>query len=534
MQKLWLVMSCMLLWCCAIQAQHAETDAPAQKGILNLPGKVITGLQDQYARLTASIEKQNEKLLQRMQEQEAKLRKKLKGKDSASYAATYSEAKAQYDQLFAKLHQPADSITDASLKEYLPGLDSVQTSIGYLLNKDRLASLSNNIRTEIPDVNNEINKLLPTDKLQQMQALQSQIKTLQTRLQQSSDIQSFIRSRHQELKDKITNSAYLKNIKGINKEVYYYQQRLQEYKDLLNDKEKLKEKLLSSVRELPAFKKFMSENSNLSKLFRMPGSEAADGGSALASLAGLQTRAAVTQQLMQRMGTASTGTAGNTTPTPEAIIGPQLQAAQSQLQEVKNKLSQLGTSLGNAGANSDMTMPKGFKPNDTHTKTFLQRITYSMQMQSQSGNAWLPTTSDIALMAGYKLNDNINTGLGVSYKLGWGEGWKNIRFTNEGFGIRGFSEWKARGSFWMYAGFEMNYLHSFSNLRELSDSYKNNISLWQRSALAGLSKKYPLPALKKGESKKQREGSVQVLYDLLHRSHQPNSQALVVRVGWGL
>jgi hypothetical protein len=48
------------------------------------------------------------------------------------------------------------------------------------------------------------------------------------------------------------------------------------------------------------------------------------------------------------------------------------------------------------GGSSDMAMPE-FKPNNQKTKSFWKRMEYGLNIQSQKTNAFLPTTSDIAL-----------------------------------------------------------------------------------------------------------------------------------------
>jgi len=62
------------------------------------------------------------------------------------------------------------------------------------------------------------------------------------------------------LKEQLVNTGLVKQLKGINKQVYYYQAQLSAYKEILNDREKLKEKLLETVRTLPAFQKFWQKN----------------------------------------------------------------------------------------------------------------------------------------------------------------------------------------------------------------------------------------------------------------------------------
>ena len=127
-----------------------------------------------------------------------------------------------------------------------------------------------------------------------------------------------------------------------------------------------------------------------------------------------------------------------------------------------------------------MEMPD-FKPNSQKTKKFFDRIEYGMNIQSQRARYYFPAMSDIAITAGYKLNDKSVIGLGISYKVGLGRGWDKMKITHEGVGLRSYADIKAKGSFWLTAGYEMNYLQSFNKIENLK-----SLSAWRRSALAGV------------------------------------------------
>ncbi len=84
-----------------------------------------------------------------------------------------------------------------------------------------------------------------------------------------------------------------KATRTFNKELFYYSQQVQEYKDMLNDPDKLLTKSLELLNKLPAFQSFMQQHSELAGLFAVPAGYGSN-----QSLAGLQTRSQV-QQLMQ-------------------------------------------------------------------------------------------------------------------------------------------------------------------------------------------------------------------------------------------
>lgn len=490
MRPSYVILSICLLFCASlIQAQPIDSTIN-QLPITDVNVKVLSGLQKQYSGLQAKVNKQSSKLLSKMQRQEDKLRKKLNATDSLKAKALFTEdIQDRYKDLQSNLTNKADKLKRFPLKEYIPGIDSMQTSLNFL---------SKNVN-------------LPTDKIEQIKEVSEKLKSLQAELQKANDIQAFIRERGAQLKEQLLNSGLAKQLKGINKNVYYYQQQLSEYKELLNDKQKLKQKLLETVRTLPAFQKFWQKNSYLAALFPTP-----DNAGTEQALAGLQTRASVQAAVAQRVGTAA-----GTNVDPQQYFQGQVDAAQAQLSQLKDKINK----FSNDGGSSDMTQPD-FSPNSEKSKSFLKRLEYGMNIQSEKGRYSLPAMSDIALTLGYKLSDNKRMGIGASYKVGWGD-IKHIKVTSEGVGIRSYvdikmptvAKGKILGGIWFSGGFEYNYLSSFKTIQELH----RNVDVWQRSALLGLSKKYKVG---------RKEGNMQLLYDFLHNQQTPPGTALKFRLGY--
>ncbi|MFI5131079.1 MAG: hypothetical protein ACHQFX_13850, partial [Chitinophagales bacterium] len=112
-------------------------------------------------------------------------------------------------------------------------------------------------------------------------------------------------------------------------------------------------------------------------------------------------------------------------------------------------------------------------------------------------------------------------GVGVSYKLGWGQNWNHISFTNEGVGLRTYVDWRIKGGLWISGGYEQNYKRAFS------ESYLLRFNnAWQQSGLLGLSKVVPL------KTKFFKKTKMQLLWDFLSYQQVPRSQSLVVRIGY--
>jgi hypothetical protein len=463
--------------------QSADTSATGQSPLVDkLSDKTLKGLDKKYSSLQQSVDQQSMKLLNRMKKQEIRLGKEMQQKDSIKAKQLFSDATLRYEELKTKLSSPVTGLVPRPLQEYVPRLDSLQTVMHFLGQPG--AGIS----------------AISGGKLQQVQILGQHLQQLEGKMQQAGEIQDFIRQREEQLKDQLTQYGMGKQLLGINKEVYYYQQRLSDYKAILNDQEKLESTAMDLVRQLPAFQQFIQQNSYLAQLFPRP----ANYGTAQA-LAGLQTSASVGSMISQQAATMSSGT------NPQAYLQQQAQAAQDQLNQLKDKVEKLG------GGSSNMEMPQ-FQPDGQKTKRFLQRLEYGFNIQSQQSTNFLPVTTDAALSVGYRISDKATLGMGLAYKIGWGRGWNKISLSNQGIGLRSYIDIRAKGSIWITGGFEYNYQQEFEKWSQIS-----NLDVWQKSALIGVTKKYKIG---------KRTANMQLLYDLLATYQLPRAQAFKFRIGY--
>jgi hypothetical protein len=376
---------------------------------------------------------------------------------------------------------------------YIPMIDSVKTSLAFLDKNNAILGQGKEV----------------TDKLK---GSVSQVNQLQSRLQQSEQIKAFIQQRKQQIKSSLSKFSSLpqgimNDFTGFNKEAYYYSAQLKEYKDMLNDPDKLIQKGLSLLNKLPAFTQFMKQNSELASLFRLP-----DNYGTPQSLAGLQTRSQVQQQIQTQLAGAG--------PNAQQYLQRNLQGAQSQLNQLKDKMNKLGGS-----GSGDMEMPD-FKPNNQRTKNFWQRLEYGSNIQTARNN-FFPTTTDLGLSVGYKLTDKSVVGIGASYKMGWGKDIKNISISSQGMGLRSYMDVKLKGSFYASGGFEYNYQPI--NADSLSSTAVMNwkdVSSWQQSGLVGVSKIISI------KSKFFKKTKLQLMWDFLSYQQVPRTQPVKFRVGY--
>ncbi len=441
--------------------------------------KYLDQLEQKAGQLEEKLDRASAKLFTSLFKHEARLQRKLAKKDSAAASKIFGDKEAAYQQLQNKLNAGALPQT------YIPSLDTLSSSLKFLQQQPQLLNATG-------DVSKRIQQSL------------SKVKGVESQLGKAEEIKQFLKQRRQYLRQQLENTGLAKELKAFNKEVYYYSAQVNEYKQVLKDHKKAEKKALELLSKTQLFKDFMKKNSLLASLFRLPGDP--NDPQFQASLAGLQTRSQVNNLVQQQISTGG--------PNAQAQFSQNMQQAQSQLNALKDK-------LGKFGSSDELDMPDGFKPNNQKTKTFLQRIEYGLTMQSQKSNGFFPVTSDIALSAGYKLNDNSIIGIGAGYKLGWGKNINHIRLTHEGVSLRSFVDVRLKRSFWLTGGYEMNYREGFDRIAALRDR-----SGWQESGLIGLSKVVDM------RSKLLKKTKVQLLWDFLSYGKTPKPAAILFRIGY--
>jgi hypothetical protein len=438
-----------------------QTNAQVADSLVNVPGKVVNGINHRVAHYNKRLDKQTTKYLRRLERQELKLQRKLARLDSTKAAQLFAGTKEKYAALREGLKQKTDKVT-ALTGRYLPHIDSLGMSINFLgENNQYIAKLKNSTRT----ITGTLDKY----------------KELQQKLHSTGDIQQYIKERKQLLKETLSQYDLGKYLKKFNKEGYYAVKQISEIKEALNDPSKFETLALKLLNQIPAFKKFAAENGMLGNLFSVPAMQAQN-------IAGLQTRASVSALIQSQIATGG--------PNAAQTVQQNIQQAQSQLSKLKDKVSKFG------GGSSDVDIPE-FTPNSQKTKTFWQRINITTDLQTNKGSRFLPNIADIAAGVSYKIDDKKQIGTQLVYKAGLGNGLNNIKLTHQGFGYRFFADMKLKKGFWLSAGYENNYMRSFKRIDELRI---NGLNPWQESALAGISKKYKL---------KKKGGEMKLLYDFL-------------------
>jgi hypothetical protein len=463
---------------------QAQGQQDSLASLQQVPLKYLHAVDHKINQYSKRITGKTEKTLQKLARWENRIHGILQKVNPAAADKLFAPGQTTFGSLLQQF-KDGKSITDGYQASYDHYRDQLATQLKYLEEKKAL-----------------LNKKY----LQPIAENKAKINALDKDVENSEALQHFIKERKQQLVQEalqyIGKSKYLQK---INKESYYYTETLRNYKEIFNDKKKAEQTALTMLDKIPAFKKFMRENSMLASLFGSPGASGSPLGAG--GLAGLQTRASVNSLIQERIA------AGG--PNAMQTIQQNIQQAQAELSKLKDKIIKAG------GGNSDAALPD-FKPNMQKTKTFMQRLQFGTDFQFQKSNSYLPGAANIGLSIGYKINDKSIAGIAVSYRLGLGKIDK-IRFSNEGVGLRSFMDWKLKKQFFVSGGFEMNYNAAFKNIALLQEYHS-----WQQSGLVGISKKISM------KTKLMKGSTIQILYDFLYRQHIPVSQPIVFRVGYKL
>jgi len=290
-------------------------------------------------------------------------------------------------------------------------------------------------------------------------------------------------------------------------EVNIIKQQFFNWKEALHDSRKMEREVLALLNKLPAFRDFMSRNSELARLFGPVGG--VGNTPAGQALPGLQNIQSITQELQLRFGTQMVQGGG--------LLQQQLQAGMDQLGQIQTpaisgiipriNLPVEGTSSLIEEAGGGVVSPAKKEATELKAKPIGKRFEFGWNLQSAMRLQNFPAVRDVGLSLGYKLNPRSVIGVGIAYKFALGESWKNIEWTHEGVGLRSYLDWRlteAGGKMfkglWLTGGFEMNYWSRIAGnvqWRELA---------WRPAGMVGLTKAIP---------GKKHNGKLQVLFNYL-------------------
>lgn len=444
-----------------------------------IPIKYLSSIENKIDKYSDRITNKTEKTLSKLSRWENKIKSVLDQVSPETSVKLFGNNQMTFNNLLKKI-QEGRTVASSYRMKYNEYRDKMITSLKYL--EQQKDKLNKNLLKPINDA-------------------KSKLAELEKEISNTEAVEQFIAERKRQLIEEVVKyigkSKYLTK---IDKEAYYYMETLRNYKEIFSEREKTEEVAFKILNRIPAFKKFTEENSLLASLFPKPSNYGS-----MAALSGLQTRSEINSVMQARI--ASGG------PNARETLNQNMRQAQAELNKLKEKVIKAG------GNNSNDAVPN-FKPNQQKTKTFKQRLEYNSNFQFAKSNSYLPTTADIALGIGYKINDKSIVGIGVSYKLGFGT-IQNIKISHQGVGIRSFMDWKLKKQFFVSGGYELNHNSAFKRIAELKE-----YNSWQSACLLGITKKINV------KTKYLKGTNVSVLYDFLARRHVPTSNPVNFRIGY--
>jgi hypothetical protein len=477
---------------CTLQSK-AQTNSSKVDTIIHLPLKYFNQIDNKIDKYNSRIISKTEKALTKLSRWENKIKTLLQKLNPEAAERLFGNNQTTFSTLLQKI-QEGKTIAENYEAKYDEYRDKLRSSVSYLQRqKDALKA-------------NVIQPLSETD--QKLTALEDNIKN-------SEALEQFIKERKKKLIDQsiqyIGKSKYLAK---ISKESFYYVATLRNYKELFRDQKKAEQLVLTILNKIPAFTKFIQENSMLAQLFGSPNAPAS-----AANLAGLQTRASVNTLIQNQIA------AGG--PNAQQVMQQNFQQAQSELSKLKDKVLKAGGSSSDMEAWDPSPLGRsGGAPQENKAKTLRQRLELGTNLQTQKATNYFPNRSDIGLSLGYKLSNKSTIGIGGSFSLGFGRGWNNIRISSQGASARTFLESKIKGSFFLSGAYELNYREQ---LRITNGVVAPPSGGWgpQQSGLVGISKTVSV------KSKLFKKTSVKLLWDFLSFQNLPRSQPIIFRVGYG-
>ena len=479
--------------CLALTKGHAQSADPADSRIGSFPTRLLARIHRKVSNLNTALTDQTERYLVKMQRQEERMHQKLAKVDAAGAASLFGSSGQRYAELEQRMRTDTGGKGRGYSGIYPAYLDSLQGSMRFLQGNPTVLSNTN------------------AGAMTQLQGANTEVQTLQARMGDADAAKAFLQQRKQQIAAYMAQHPGVSGVLGkgsseMNQGVYYYSQQLRQYEESWTSPDVLEQRALAALNKVAAFQTFMKENSMLGGLFHLPGSYGTPQG-----LSGLQTKDQIGELIRGQVG--GSGAAGGAG-AGAAALQSNLQNAQTQVENYQSKLSSLGAGNGN------MDMPD-FKPNDQKTKTFWKRLEYGANFQTTHTNYYFPMVTDFGASLGYKLGHNNVVGVGASYKLGWGNGIQHIAFSNQGVGLRGFLQIGIKGSFSATGGFEYNYttpFASFQNLKRIQD--------WTKSGLVGVTKTISL------KNRVFKKTSVSLLWDFLSYQQVPQTQPILFRIGY--
>ncbi|MDR3713342.1 MAG: hypothetical protein P4L51_11035 [Puia sp.] len=541
---------CLVLAGCSLLSLQAQDTTSLQ--YQKMQKQYVVAVNQKVSAFNKQVDQYTGKALDKMIRQEKKMQQKVAKVDAVKAKLLFAYSIDSLQKFKTLIQAKTGKIGRFFTGRYFPYLDTMKQSLGFF-NKFKGAMDS-------------------AGKMQsQLNNSMSSVGGMESRLATVQNINEYMKQREQVLQSQLSSFPGLSgNLVNLNKQALYYQAQIGEYKNVVQEPEKIEKLTVSTLEKFPAFQQYLQQHSQLAGIFAssssfgsglgsslLSGSSLTGSGSSLAGgglsgaggslsgaataisgtalgtsspiVNGLASRAAL-QQFIQSQAPSAGATANAATGSGAATGANAGTAMVTMLQQQTDKggsaldksLSSLTGKLPSSGGDSAGagSIPD-FTPDGQSLKSFGKRLEYGVNLQFGSSTNWMPASANTGLQLGYKLSDRSSVGIGVAYAMGLGTGWNHIRFSNQSLGLRSYVKWKPsrQAKIFLQGGSEWNYLTQFGGLSDLK-----NFNAWQASALLGIGKSFKIS--------KKVSGSLVLLYDFLYDQHVPVTKPLLLRMGY--
>lgn len=367
-------------------------------------------------------------LLHRLQRKEKRMLEKLAAKDSVAYKQ-YLHRTLGFDSI-AVLSKDTTALGRMA-KRRNATIDSLKGIQQFMHNQgNKLAALEGISGQALPGGD-----------------YSGKIAELQGKLNAEQQVKDLIRGRTQDL-EQMAASAGIPGLQGIQKDVYYAQEKMKAWRGLADDPDAAEEKAMEYLQGIEGFESYIGNNKN----GLGSGLSAAD----LQNM-GYQTKGNVQQILSERF--------GNLQVVQQAMQG-QIKDFSNQLGKITDKVKEAGNlaeearqGLQEAKATKDKLKhieKPAFHKNPERGKPFWQRLEpqYNFQTTRATPDGLRPAMVELGAGVAFKHTPILSYGIGIATSIGLGQDWQHIRLSYEGISTRVYADWKLLYGFSLQAGYE--------------------------------------------------------------------------------
>jgi len=466
---------------------YAQDGSEASEAV----GQSATYLDSRISSLNKYLERSSrieQKLLKKLSRKEDRMLRTLAAKDSALYR-DYLERSPSFDSIASLGNDTTFLAKNSKRKNTL--IDSLKGVQSFMSAQARKLGAAGTMA----------DKAGPGEYTQKLESLQQKLNAEQ-------QIKDLIKQRTSSLEG-MANANNLPGLKGVQKEVYYAQEKIKNWKQLADEPEDAEEQALEYLQGTEGFDRFMKKGSgtNGGPGNGGPGNDATE---ADLQRMGYQTKKQVGDMLQKKLGD---------------NLGSVQQQMAKQVQEYTDKLGGIGDKVKEAKEginNAKQTLQEaknakeqikniekpGFKKNPERGKPFWQRLEpqYNFQTTRPTTGGLRPAMLELGAGVAFKHSPKLSYGMGIGLSAGLGQNWQHIKLSYEGISARIYADWQWQYGVSVQAGYEQTFRPAGRAYLPENDDIGNNYNSnnpegdnstikeafggQQRTAYIGLMKRY--------------------------------------------